>query len=320
MSRHRRFGGNHLDAVASPMYDFCSTGRRASTLTNLSSSPRLPLSLGRPHALLALRVPAPYRALQARRAIRVPTLPAAGAPDASLRAIGQAPFPACDTTGREISMSFGIVLSGFCVVLAMWTTQMTDLSTQANAALARRCGDGADGVRVRAAVEEHTQREGTWVVGIRFDIEIDGSIEPKYTFGSVGVGTSRGDAEQTALDEWGVLFVGPFCDARREAEGGIAFRGAIAYASPMGLRGSPPGGWVDGTTKMHEQVLQAVWPSVPTGAGTATVDLKAAVGAGPPKGECRVNGKMSTDCLTHLLALKWPAGTYMFKQYYVIRR
>lgn len=180
-------------------------------------------------------------------------------------------------------------------------------------------------ISISTTVEQELKRDGKWFCGLRFDVAINGVDYPEFTYGSVGVGDSKEEARQIAIEEWLAAFGIPFVSAMLESDTGIEFNTFTAYAGPMGIRGEHPGGWLDATDEMHTRLLLPLIPileSDPTW-NQATLDLKLVVGdAGELDGECRLNAQLSSNILSVLNEMSWPLSEspYMFKQYYVIIR
>src|SRR6476660_3713142 len=61
-------------------------------------------------------------------------------------------------------------------------------------------------IEVIPSLEHSAQQGGAWLAGVLFDIRIDGTVEPKFTFGTVGIGESTEAAQREAVQEWRAYF------------------------------------------------------------------------------------------------------------------
>jgi hypothetical protein len=171
--------------------------------------------------------------------------------------------------------------------------------------------------------EQAIEHQGRSIQAARIEVSVDGVPVPELAFGSVGVGTSRQDADQTAIREWYMAAGKAVIDAigRQKPEGEVG--GFAVYAGLMGVRGTAPGGWLQGDAAMNTKILHVLLPHLPKDASTVSIDLKVAVQPGSaPDGECRINGQPSPAAMEAVKRLDWPqaGGGYLLKQAYVMVR
>jgi hypothetical protein len=178
-------------------------------------------------------------------------------------------------------------------------------------------------IRVTAVSENVLKQAGRFISAARFEISIDDTKRPELTFGSIGIGDSGADASQTAVTEWYLL-------AGRALFAGIGGQppdiradDLSIYVGLMGIRGERPEGWLDGTTKMNQQIIEVLRKHLPAAGVLSAIDLKMMVKANASiEGQCMIDGKESVDAIADLKSLPWPAtkDSYMFKQAYVVAR
>ncbi|QIF02808.1 DUF6348 family protein [Roseimicrobium sp. ORNL1] len=174
-----------------------------------------------------------------------------------------------------------------------------------------------------AVSEQALEHQGRSIQAARIEVSVDGVPVPQLTFGAVGVGTSREDADMTAIQEWYMAAGKAVIDAigRRAAETVVG--GFSVHAGLMGIRGSAPGGWLQGTAEMNTKILDVLLPHLPKDASTVAIDLKVAMQPGSaPDGQCLINGQPSPAAMEAVKRLDWPqaGGGYLFKQAYVLVR
>jgi len=157
---------------------------------------------------------------------------------------------------------------------------------------------------------------------------VDGYRQLEFSYGSIGVGESKVEARETAIDEWLEAFGRPFVSATLSSENGIDLDGFTVFAGSTGFRGDYPGDWLNGSVDMHKRLLSILIPVFSmsdtfsyNGLSTQTLDLKINITErGESSGECRLNGEVSLDILTTFMDQAWPStdSSYLFKQYYII--
>ena len=143
--------------------------------------------------------------------------------------------------------------------------------------------------------------------GVRFDIRTDGVKDERLRFHGVGNGSDREDAQRDAVRHWWLAFAFPLIRSLADRETDFGRSRYTAYPGPTVVRGASPGGWLDGSARMHQQfttVLTAVVGEQPI---VKSIDLSVTVnGDGSMDGECRVNGVVSPEVLRALRKLPWP--------------
>jgi uncharacterized protein DUF6348 len=185
---------------------------------------------------------------------------------------------------------------------------------------------GSKEVRLRAEIEaaEPSPDNKKYLVGLRVDVFVDGVLQP-LTFGSVGIGSDRGDAVETAVSDW-AMYVGDALLGALGVKIGEEPQNVgpfLVYQGLVGIRGahSP---W---STEKNRQLLHDLDPLVKglehsPGELHSILLMVAVEQGGTPQGECRVDGVISPAALTAVLSFPWSQnGTaYIFKQFYVLRR
>lgn len=181
-------------------------------------------------------------------------------------------------------------------------------------------------VRLRAEIEtaEPSADNKNYLVGLRVDVFVDEVLQP-LTFGSVGVGSDRGDAVETAVLEW-AMYVGDTLLRALGVKIGEEPRNIgpfLVYQGLAGIRGSQSP-W---STENNRQLLDRL-DTLVTGLEHSPGELHSILlmvvveRSGTPRGACRVDGVISPAALTAVQSFPWSEnGTaYIFKQFYVLRR
>jgi hypothetical protein len=187
---------------------------------------------------------------------------------------------------------------------------------------------GANRIHVSVVPENGAHEKGKFFWAARYEISINGEQIPALTHGTVGVDDTQDGAVQTAFQDWAMGFGYPFIRVLEKAPDGIAINGQTWYAGPLGIRGlgnELPGGWVDGSNKMHQKILAsttALQSGAKNSSGFRSEEIMIAVPpTGDLKSECRINGEISPAAVAAINKLDWPRRktAYFFKQYYVMR-
>jgi hypothetical protein len=178
-------------------------------------------------------------------------------------------------------------------------------------------------VRLSARIENRKRAEKKFLVALAVDLFVDGVLQP-LTVGSVGVGDSEEEAENTAIQEW-AAYVGSalFASLVSDHDAGLPINGFVAFPGLPGIRGAevPLPEHIDKDLLEH---LETLIPNLRSSRGelhSILIMVKVEQGrvAG---GECRVDGVISTDAMTAIRSFRWPPTQdhYLFKQFYILRR
>jgi hypothetical protein len=168
-----------------------------------------------------------------------------------------------------------------------------------------------------------TAPDGRVVAGVKVSCKLDGTPVESLTSGSVGIDSSRDAALVTAAEEWAMQYGTPIVDVLSAKAPALQSGGYNVYAGPAGIRGSKP----DGLSEVNSSFFRTIEPALPTlipsKAGLHSITITAARSDdGSIDGEFRVDGQVSDQLKKLALQAKWPTstGSYMLKQYYVMRR
>jgi hypothetical protein len=178
-------------------------------------------------------------------------------------------------------------------------------------------------IRVTPVSENVLKQAGRFISAARFEISVDDKRRPELTFGSVGIGDSGADATQTAVAEWYMAAGRALFSAIGGQPPDIRADDLSIYAGLMGIRGERPEGWLDGTPKTNQQIIEVLRKHLPAGGALSAIDLKIMVKANASvEGQCMIDGKESVAAIADLKRLPWPTAkdSYMFKQAYVVAR
>jgi len=164
--------------------------------------------------------------------------------------------------------------------------------------------------------------ESGHLCGVRFEIKIDGAKDQRLTYGAVGNAPSKKMALEEAVEEWWAAFAGPVIQSIADKKADFMESSYVAFPGATLMRGNPPGGWLDGTSKMHQKITSNIYSVIGESPGVKSIVIKMwANEKEGVSGECRVNTKISLEIIDSLRQLNWPSTTtsYMFKQVYILK-
>ncbi|MCB0018315.1 MAG: hypothetical protein KDE09_11035 [Anaerolineales bacterium] len=150
-----------------------------------------------------------------------------------------------------------------------------------------------------------------------------GSMQTTLGGGVVGVGNNPNEALNVMLQEWLMLYGLPIASFLKGIPDGH-FAGLEMYVSPVGIRGAaapPPSDPLTIPTQILAMIGQAylleldTWP-MPLLAQVAVDEMVAT------SSELRLNGIVSAQLGSKLLALHWPKGQphYILKQFMIVQK
>ena len=189
---------------------------------------------------------------------------------------------------------------------------------QATAAGKRVLLSGAE-LQLDARIEQEQQQGSQWVVGIAVTTSASGN---SLSAASVGVGTSRADALETAIAEWvqlaGVAQVGGLVLKQRSKER-LTLGGAVVYPGATGFRGPDHPTW---SNEDHSRLLSLLLSSLGNIASDRLHSLSLTLVVDPigdVQCDCRLDAAASAVMIDAAKKFPWPRlkKSYMFKQYYV---
>jgi hypothetical protein len=176
--------------------------------------------------------------------------------------------------------------------------------------------------RVEQAVDQGTR----WVSGVRFDLRLDGKADPKFTFGSIGIGASKEEAQKVAVQEWLAYFGTSFVSAILQSNQNIEADGFVVYPGLLGIRGQSTEKVVEALGDLDKRIFSALAPILSdTSSGDFPMTLSFMIvnqGDGKVEAECRLNGAETTQGVSLLKNLSWPKDgiPYLLKKYYIFKR
>lgn len=131
-------------------------------------------------------------------------------------------------------------------------------------------------VAVRPRVESVTPHEDAWMVGLRFDVSVDGAPEPRYAFGAAGAAPTQKLAYRSAFEVWVEMFAEPFVTARVKPAAGLRVGAYVAHLSPVMVRGQVPDELLQSELgpKTLLATLEPFLPSPPRPGWQTTAELK----------------------------------------------
>jgi Family of unknown function (DUF6348) len=178
-------------------------------------------------------------------------------------------------------------------------------------------------LNLQVRIEQEVQQGPQWVVGIAVETGLADGVS--LTAGSVGVGTTRQDAHQTAVTEWrqlaGVAILRGVALKERSGEV-IARNGFMLYPGATGIRGAEQPPWSD---DQHARLVELITPELMGLSAGRLHDLSLSVGVNPTgevEGDCRLDGASSQSILDAVKTFSWPKlkTPYIFKRYYLVER
>jgi len=185
---------------------------------------------------------------------------------------------------------------------------------------------GGKVVRLAAQIDNDEHADTKFLIGLRVDVFVDDVLQP-LTYGSVGIGNDREEAISTAVSEWALAVgnallgsLGMKVGEEPEQIGSLQI-----YRGPAGIRSSDPRvTWSPENQKRLLRHLEGFVQGLEHSPGELhSISLMVAVRAnGTTEGECRVDGAISSSLLKAIQSFSWgdDGSTYLFKQFYVVRR
>jgi hypothetical protein len=155
------------------------------------------------------------------------------------------------------------------------------------------------------------------------DVFVDGVFQP-LTVGSIGVGDTEEEAEDTAIQEWAqYVAIALVATLDSDVDAGLPFDGFVAHSGLTGIRGSQ----VDLPKHIATNMLVHLKTLAPnlrsSGSELHSILIMVEVNqGGVVGGECRVDGVISSEALAAVRSFPWPStqAGYIFKQVYILRR
>lgn len=181
-------------------------------------------------------------------------------------------------------------------------------------------------IEVIPILEHSAQQGGRWLAGVRFDMRIDGSKEPKFSFGNVGIGESMEEAQYTAVQEWRAYFGTAFVAAMLHGSRGLDVNDFRVYPGELGIRGPSADKVAEALHDMDGKLFSTLAPLLgPLNPEAFPLTLNMMItrqGDGNVEGECRLNGLVSPQCWSLMSRVSWPTNgsSYLFRKYYIVRR
>jgi hypothetical protein len=231
-----------------------------------------------------------------------------------------------------------IAITLFVASPALASAKQPDLSEKCVHALATVARSAAPGltlsadriyigrteVRLQAQIENEERADTKFLIGLYVDIYVNGVLQP-LTSGSVGIGSDRDDAIETAVSEWAMSVGEALLGALgvRIGEEPQNIGSFLVYHGSAGIRGSHTVTW---STEKQRQLLQHLDTFIQgldhNPGELHSISLLVSVRSdGTTGGECRVDGAISPALLKTVQSFPWGQNeVYLFKQFYVLRR
>jgi Family of unknown function (DUF6348) len=171
-------------------------------------------------------------------------------------------------------------------------------------------------------IEQCTDSASEHVCGVRFEVSTEGKNQPALSYGVVGTGKTMNAALQHAVQSWWAEFTVPLIVSLAGKNLDFAESSIVVYPGAMAIRGTPPGGWLDGSKEMHGRIVPALNQVVRDKPPTKVISLLFVI---QPEGikdlGSRIDGSLSQELVTAVSALPWPKTDkeYVFYQTYFFR-
>jgi hypothetical protein len=171
-------------------------------------------------------------------------------------------------------------------------------------------------------IEQCTDSASEHVCGVRFEVSTEGKKQPALSYGVVGTGKTMNAALQHAVQSWWAEFTVPLIVSLAGQNLDFAESSIVVYPGAMAIRGTPPGGWLDGSKEMHGRIVPALNQVVRDKPPTKVISLLFVI---RPEGikdlGSRVDGNLSQDLVAAVSTLPWPKSDkeYVFYQTYFFR-
>ncbi len=181
---------------------------------------------------------------------------------------------------------------------------------------------GGRTLTVTAVPENLAMQQGQYVCAARFEVSCEGTPLPVFTMGAVGNDVEKGGAFMSAAHHWYMLFGHALIGSFAQGPAPLTLGRYGVYPGFLLTRGTPPGGWVDGTGGMHERILSGLEDIVrlyPDDVRAVALQFGISE-SGEISGDCRINGVNSESLLNAVRRMDWPKSTepWMFKQFYLL--
>ncbi len=177
-------------------------------------------------------------------------------------------------------------------------------------------------IEVFPYLEQCTDTESDRVCGVRFEVATDGKKQPALTYGVVGTGKTQDVALKRAVQSWWAEFTVPLIVSLAGKNLDFTQSSIVVYPGTMAIRGTPPGGWLDGSQEMHGRIVPALNPVVRDKPPTKVISLMLVIRPDGIKDlGSRIDGTPSREVVEALSTLPWPKADkeYVFYQTYFFR-
>lgn len=136
-----------------------------------------------------------------------------------------------------------------------------------------RIGVGNHRLEVFPYVEHCGTTGSDHLCGVRFEISTEGKRQPALTYGVVGNGKTKEAALKHAVQSWWGEFTVALIASLAGKNLDFGQSPIVVYPGAMAIRGTPPGGWLDGSKEMHGRIVPALKPVVRDRPPTKVISL-----------------------------------------------
>ena len=123
-----------------------------------------------------------------------------------------------------------------------------------------------------------------------------------FTYGSLGVDNSPGNALKNSVNEWFMVFGSVLLNCLSESQKHVKIDTFRIYSGYLCIKGAQPGGWVNGSDEMLKTIIKPLKNLIKEDTIRPLIlDLKLHIPAsGNIDGECRVNARISPVLLSRV--------------------
>ena len=171
-------------------------------------------------------------------------------------------------------------------------------------------------------VEQCAATASDHICGVRFEVSTEGKRQPAVSYGVVGNGKTMEAALKHAVQSWWAEFTVPLIASVAGKNLDFAQSSIVVYPGTMAIRGTPPGGWLDGSKEMHGRIVPALNPVVRDKPPTKVISLLLVIRPDGVKDlGSRIDGSLSRELMEAVSTLPWPKTDkeYVFYQTYFFR-
>jgi hypothetical protein len=187
---------------------------------------------------------------------------------------------------------------------------------------------GNPNIEVKVVLEQEAKNSVAYYCGTTFYVFLNGVGDPRFIYGSVGIGNNTEEARLAAYNDWQIMFLSTFLNALAHSKDFLQKDGMQIYYSPVVFRGNDPfekDEQKDFTLKLVTPYIPIIKKTVLHGA-RQLVDIQTIVLTvhvrrnGETDGQWQFNGEIMQGLMANAAKCNLPTDRdYMLKALYVFR-